>query len=65
MKTRGYFTGNEEVYTRNVVALSQSALNRGFDRIPGEGGVEVRGPLTPKPAASLEDSGGLLRESGE
>ena len=33
LKTRGYFTGNEEVYTRNVVALSQSALNRGFDSI--------------------------------
>lgn len=33
LKTRGYFTGNEEVYTKNVVALSQSALNRGFDSI--------------------------------
>ncbi|MFO0729132.1 MAG: glucosaminidase domain-containing protein [Myxococcota bacterium] len=33
LKARGYFTGNEEVYTRNVVALSQSALNRGFDSI--------------------------------
>ncbi|MEZ4231137.1 MAG: hypothetical protein R3B89_18315 [Polyangiaceae bacterium] len=38
LKAKGYFTGNEQAYTRSVSSMSRAALERGFDAIGGVAG---------------------------
>ncbi|MCA9642042.1 MAG: glucosaminidase domain-containing protein [Polyangiaceae bacterium] len=38
LKSRGYFTGNEQAYVRSVSSMSRSALESGFDALGGSAG---------------------------